>query len=159
METTWIVIANAGRARLFADPGQGKALQEVGDMVNTAARLRTSDTETDRLGPTSAGQSIHNTGGALPNKQYEPAQTPDERAAESFAKDVAAHLLQAQQDGQFDKLDIVAAPKFLGLLRACLDPQLKARVNLELDKDYTHLASHQVREHIEAVNRKQQTSG
>ncbi len=52
MDTTWIVIANAGRARIFSREGAADALHEVDDMVNAAVRLRTAETETDRLGPT-----------------------------------------------------------------------------------------------------------
>jgi hypothetical protein len=51
------VVANAGRARIFAEPGgnadsNNSELEEINDMVNAAVRLRTAETETDRLGPT-----------------------------------------------------------------------------------------------------------
>ncbi len=94
MDHTWIVVANASRARLFSRAGANGALDEIDDMVNAAVRLRTAETETDRLGPTSAGNSIHNTGGALPNKAYEPPQTPTEHETELFARSAIAALLQ-----------------------------------------------------------------
>lgn len=150
MNTVWIVSADAGRARIFAESQPDGALQEVDDMVNTAARMRTSETYTDKLGPRAAGKSIHNTGGALPNKQYEPPQTPEEREAESFAKDLSGMLLAAHRQGRFQKLALVAAPKFLGLLRTVLDPELKPLVSLELNKDYTHSNAQQLREQIQA---------
>lgn len=154
MDTTWIVSANAGRARIFAETDRNSPLQEVNDMVNTAARIPTSDEYTDRLGPTSAGKSIHNTGGALPNKQYEPEQTPDEREAESFAKDICGFLMKAQQAGQFQKLKLVASPKFLGALRMQLDANLKPLVTAEIDKDYTHSNGQQLREQLQAQQSK-----
>jgi protein required for attachment to host cells len=155
MTTTWIVSADRGRARIFAQTDPQQPLEEIEDMVNTAARIRTSEQYTDRLGPTSAGQSIHNTGGALPNKQYEPQQTMDEREAESFAKDISAFLLKAHQDGRYQKLDLIAEPKFLGVLRMVLDNQVKPLVELELNKDYTHFNGHQLREHLQAQKAKQ----
>ncbi len=156
MDTTWIVSANAGRARIFADEQQGKPLHEVNSMINPGARIRTSDDYTDRLGPTSAGNSIHNTGGALPNKQYEPPQTPEEREAESFAKDIAAYLIQAQRESRFQKLALVAAPKFLGLLRSVIDPQLRPLLELEVNKDYTQLTGQELQAQLLALSQKKE---
>lgn len=155
MNTNWIVVADAGRARIFSESDPSQALQEVEDMVNTAARIRTSDQYTDRLGPTSAGKSIHNTGGALPNKQYEPPQSMAEREAESFAKDIWGFLLKGHQDGKFQKITLIAAPKFLGALRMFMDPQLKSLVAQELNKDYTHLSGHQLREQMQSLSAKE----
>jgi protein required for attachment to host cells len=154
MSTTWIVSADAGRARIFAESDPQQPLEEIEDMVSAAARLRVSDINTDRLGPTSAGKSIHNTGGALPNKQYEPAQTPEERDAEFFAKDISAFLLKALQGQRFQKLALVAEPKFLGVLRMQIDNQLKPLINFELNKDYSHLNAHQLREQLQAQKSK-----
>jgi protein required for attachment to host cells len=150
MHTTWIVTADNGRARIFAESDHKARLQEVESMVNTTARMRTADIYSDRLGPTAAGQSMHNTGGATPNKQYEPPQTPDEREAELFAKDISALLLKSHQEGRFQQLALVAAPKFLGVLRAVLAPQLKPLVGLEINKDYTHSNGQQLREQLQA---------
>ena len=159
MNTTWIVTADAGRARIFADSGKQEPLQEIDDMVNTAIRMRISDKLTDRLGPTSAGQSIHNTGGAAPNKQYEPPQTQDERDAESFAKDLSAALLQGQQEKRFDSLVIAAAPRLLGLLRKVMDPRVQAAVTFEINKDYTHLNAQQLREQIRQQQEEKRPAG
>src|SRR6476661_4156054 len=113
MNTNWIVSANASRARFFAQAPASDSLEEINDMVNDAARLRMIDTETDKLGPTSATKSIHNTGGATPNKLYEPAQTPDEHQAELFAKDIAGYLLECHREGKFDQVSLVVSPQFL----------------------------------------------
>jgi protein required for attachment to host cells len=155
MDTTWIVVADAGRARIFSESDASQPLQEVEDMVHTAARLRTSEVNTDRIGTTAAGQSIHNTGGATPNKQYEPQQTVEEREAEMFARDVTGFLLKGHQDGKFKKITLIAEPKFLGALRMFIDPQLKPLVKQELNKDYTHLSGHQLREQMQSLNSKQ----
>lgn len=153
MEPTWIVAANAGRARFFAEPGgtaDQSELEEIKDMVNAAVRLRTADTETDRLGPTSATKSIHNTGGAAPNKTYEPPQTPTEHETELFARSINSFLLQARREGRFGQLALVASPQFLGVLRKLLDPQLTPLLKLDINKDYTHLNARQLREQLQA---------
>jgi protein required for attachment to host cells len=155
METSWIVTADEGRARFFSESDPSKPLQEIDAMVNTAARMRTLGKISDKMSPRAAGASAHSTGGATPTNQYEPRQTPEEREAESFAKAISDYLLRAYAAGQFQKLDLFAAPKFLGMLRMLLDPQLKPLVSLEVNKDYTHLSAHQLREQIHTHQRQQ----
>lgn len=146
---TWIVSANASRARFFSQSNLTDPLEEFEDMVNDAARLSTSEVETDRMGPTSAGKSIHNVGGATPNKTFEPKQMPDKRAAEFFARDIAEYLLRAHREGRFQQLSLVVSPQFLGALRKFLDPSLQDAVKLELNKDYTHFSPEELRQHIQ----------
>lgn len=160
MQTTWIIAANAGRARFFSESDSAEPLQELEDMVNSVAHLRTVDTETDRLGPTSASGSSHNIGNpqgtgaahngqaGAPNKQYQPAQTPAQHAAEKFAKDISQYLLDAHRDGRYKQLVVAASPEFLGTLRSNLDPQLKSLIKFEVNKDYTHSNPQQLREQL-----------
>jgi protein required for attachment to host cells len=150
MSTSWIVSADAGRARIFAESDAQKPYEEVEDLVSPNARARDIDINTDRIGTTAAGQSIHNTGGATPNKQYEPTQTPEQHDAQQFAKEICAVLLKGWQDKRFGKLTLVAEPKFLGVLRGELDNQLKPLVELELNKDYSHSNGLQLREQLQA---------
>jgi protein required for attachment to host cells len=167
MQTTWIISANAGRARFFSESDPAEPLQEIEDMVNEPARLRDVDMETDKLGPTSAGKSSHNIGAnegvgfahnakaGAPNKQYQPAQTPEEHETEKFVKDISNYLLEAHRDGRFQQLVISASPQFLGALRSFLDPQIKPLIKLEVNKDYTHSNAQELREQLRAQLHKQ----
>lgn len=160
MQTTWIIAANAGRARFFADADPAAPLQEIEDMVNDAARLRTSDINTDEVGATSATNTSHNIGGneaagfahnakaGAPNKLYQPAQTPQQHEAEKFAKDISKYLMQAHQEGRYKQLVLAASPEFLGALRTNLDSHVKSLIKLEVNKDYTHSNAQQLREQV-----------
>jgi len=162
MPTTWIIAANAGRVRFFAETDSNEALHELQDMVNPAAQLRTVDTETDRLGPTAAAGSGHNIGGTqgvslshnaqagAPNKQYQPAQTPQQHATDLFAKDVAEFLLKSHQEGSYQQLVLAASPEFLGVLRTKLNPAVQGLIKTEVNKDYTHSNGQQLREQLQA---------
>lgn len=155
MNATWILSANASRARFFSQGNLTEPLEEINDMVNEGSRLRmVESTESDKRGPMAGTKSMHNTGGALPNKLYEPPTTPDVREAELFARDIASYLLENQRDGRFDKLSVVAAPQFLGMLRKVLDPQVQSTINLEIDKDYTQFNPGQLLDHIETYKAK-----
>lgn len=155
MGATWIVSANAGRARFFSQSAASEALEEVNNMVNDAARLRTEESQTDRLGPRAAGDSIHSVGGATPTSLYEPAKTPQEHQSEIFARDIAGFLTHAHQEGGFQKLSLIASPQFLGLLRKELEPKFSAMIELQIDKDYTQYSAPQLLEALNAARAKQ----
>jgi protein required for attachment to host cells len=150
MEATWIVVANAGRARLFSRLDRTRRLSEVGDMVNTAVRLRTQDTESDALGQHAASKSRHNVGAPMQPSGYEPHQSPAEHQTETFARSLANHLREARQQGRYAQLVLMASPEFLGVLRKQLDPQLADRVAATIDKDYTQCTPVEILDHLEA---------
>jgi protein required for attachment to host cells len=167
MQTTWIIAANAGRARFFSESDPTKPLAEIEDMVNSAVRLRVLETESDKIGPTAATNSGHNIGGTqgvggahngkvgAPNKAYQPAHTPAEQEAEQFAKDISSYLLKASQEGRFQRLVVSASPQFLGALRSFLDPHVKSLITFELNKDYTHFNGQQLREQLHSQQSKE----
>jgi protein required for attachment to host cells len=161
MQTTWVLSANAGRARFFSESDPAAPLEEVQDMINSAMRERVLDaSETDKLGPTAAAGSSHNIGGTegvgfahnakagAPNKLYQPAQTPAEHEAEKFAKDICKFLTEAHQAGRFQQLVVSASPQFLGALRGELDNNLKHLIKFEVNKDYTHCNAQELREQL-----------
>ncbi|MBB3223086.1 host attachment protein [Pseudoduganella umbonata] len=169
MKPTWIITANAGRARIFEESALTEPLQEIEDMVSPGARQSISDVMTDQAGPTAAAKSSHNIGSGnqapgiphnansgAPNKQYQPAVTPNEAEAVKFAKDISSYLSKAHQEGRFAQLVISASPQFLGTLRTVIDPQLKDLIKTEFNKDYTHFNGPQLREQLQALKDKQE---
>jgi Protein required for attachment to host cells len=168
MKPTWIITANAGRARFFEESALTEPLREIEDMVNSGARQSISDLVTDQIGPTAAAGSGHNIGGTqgvglshnanvgAPNKAYQPAVTPVEAETIRFAKEIAAYLAKAHQEGKFGKLVISASPQFLGTLRSVIDPHLKDVIKTEFNKDYTSVPVNQLREQLQALKDKQE---
>lgn len=150
MDATWIVVANAGRARFFSQDNAAAPLEEINDMINAGARLRTAETETDDIGQRSASKSQHSVGAPTQPSGYEPNQSPTEHQTELFARSVSDYLLKGHQDGRFRQLSLVASPEFLGTLRKLLDPQVGSAVSLEINKDYTQSNPKQLREQIQA---------
>lgn len=55
----------------------------------------------------------------------------------AFAADLARHLEQAQADGRFDELVLVAAPGFLSSLRATLSRPARGALVGAIEKDMT----------------------
>jgi protein required for attachment to host cells len=149
MPATWIVSANASRARVFAQAHAASPLDEISDLVHEESRMRVHDLETDSpVGARAASDSTHSTSAPTTPSTYEPKQTQKKREAELFAREVAEYLVKAHNEGRFDKLCLVASPEFLGLLRGLVEPRLHAALSLQIDKDYTHSTPQQLYEQI-----------
>lgn len=149
MPATWIVSANASRARIFAQRRSADPLDEVLDLVHEASRMRERDLETDRpVEDKAASGSRNNVGAPTTPSTYEPKQTAKKHEMEIFARHVAEQLMKAHSEGRFQQLCLVASPEFLGMLRKLLKPELHGALALEIDKDYTRSTPQQLREQL-----------
>ena len=117
---TWVVVADNARARVFAWTSAKSALTELVDLTNSQARLREQALTSDRPGVASSrGQSRRR----MQNSKSEVDNTVDQ-----FARDLAAELKNGLTQHEFERLVLMAAPGFLGQLRAQLDPQVSKRL-------------------------------
>ncbi len=57
---------------------------------------------------------------------------------EHFAREIAAKINKAAENGEMKEIVIVAPPRVLGELRKELSPKAQSKVKGELDKDLTH---------------------
>lgn len=138
MSTIWILAANSGNATLFTADSPTAPLTELATFDNPAARAKQKDLTSDRPGRSfdSHGEGRH---------AMEVAVEPKKQEQIRFAKLIAVRLEQGRVDNAFGRLVLVAAPMFLGLLRANFGAPLSALVSLEMDKDYTALRPEELR--------------
>lgn len=129
MEATWIVVADAARGRIFEM--QHGHLAEIEDFLNPAEREDNADLRTDGYG------RFYGKGEREQGHTAEPPVSPKEHEAARFAKHIATYLDQARNRHRYDKLRLIAAPAFLGLLRNTLDGEVRKLVEQELDQDLT----------------------
>ena len=90
------------------------------------------------------GSGVRNSGGATTSA----GDSDRHLEAGRFARTVAAELSKALREQRFDRLQIVAAPRFLGLLRQELDKEVAAVVEEELAKDLIHLDAATLTTHL-----------
>lgn len=141
--TIWVLAADSGRARFFAaDTAQG-ALKEVDDLVHPQSRQHERDMASDEPGTTfdSMGQGQHSMGSVV---------DPKDQEAIRFAKEVSMRLDSARAAGDFDKLYVVAAPRFLGMLRDSLSAPTRKLVAAEIDKNLAAHKTDEIRAHLPA---------
>lgn len=136
--TTWFLIADGSRARLFARDDEG-ALSLVQEFDHPEGRAHPGDLSLDQGRTRQTGSATF-------------ASERDERAARwkqemaRFAKRLAGTLEQGAVGGRFDELVLVVPPQFLGLLRSKLHPKVEERILTTLTKDLTDLSEHELKQ-------------
>ena len=137
---TWILVANAARARLFEAEENDGRLVERAAFEHPEARLHGAELTRDR------GGSVQESASDMRHR-IEPRQDPHDKVAVEFAHALADMLDQGRIDHDFERLILVAPPRFLGQLRDSLDEQVARLVSESLHKD----ASRATAEEIESM--------
>lgn len=142
---TWIVVADAGRARILSPAENGSmALDERGHLDNNEARQEEHEVLSDRSGHVSQGP-----GGI--GHTFESRVSHGEHVAETFAKKLCARLDKARTTGQISKIYLLAAPHFLGLMRKNLDKDTHRLVAGEFATDLTQHSAADIRRVLPTV--------
>jgi protein required for attachment to host cells len=131
--TKWVVVADAGRARIFETDAKAKHVSEIADLANPEGR--SSDNE---LAGYVGGES-------RPGPQSSPVEPgAREHAVDLFSKEVARYLDSARGERRYDRLYLIAEPDFLGRLRSDVTPEVGEMVADTLDKDISWFSPHDV---------------
>lgn len=127
--TDWIVVANEATAEIYARATRHGSLEKILTFHNDAARGREAELASDREGRSfdSHGQGRH----AMTREK----SGPKRHAAEAFAREVAARLEKGLHDGHCAGYALIAAPRFLGMLRKELGGPGMPEPLLTMDKD------------------------
>jgi protein required for attachment to host cells len=124
---TWILVADASRARIFAAEKALSPLEEIRALTSPEGRLHEGDLVSDK------GGRDRNPGVGAHGFNVEDEHKQDN--AERFAAQVCQELESARNAGEFRKLYVVAAPGFLGMLRRHQSSPLRQMVAGEVDKN------------------------
>ena len=150
MTTTWIIAADASRARILQVTDHEGHLEDVQDFVNPSARLHERDLTTDAeprfnghggVGKAGSGR----TGG--PGNDREAKRKADYET-EVFVRELGEFLDKARTAHRYDRLHLIAPPKFLGQLRKELGKEVQKLVAEELPKDLSWLNTRQLEQSL-----------
>jgi protein required for attachment to host cells len=128
MTVTRVLVAHDASARWFDNRGPGKGLILRGEVEFEDGRRHHGELEADRPG-SSAGRA----GGG--RHSYAPSRDAKDQACAHFAKELAADLARAFRAGDFTRLVLIAPPRFLGVIKGALDPQLERALLATIAKD------------------------
>ena len=141
MPKAWILVANQSEARIYIVEKPRGPLVEVGRLEHRAGQSRAGEMQSDR-----PGRAFERVGRV--RHAMEPEVDPKEQEATKFAKEISHYLESGQQHGRFDRLVLVAAPHFLGLLRKALSPPTAKHVTQEIAKNLVQYDAEGIREHL-----------
>ncbi|HLU77264.1 MAG TPA: host attachment protein [Burkholderiales bacterium] len=127
MQTTWIVAADASRARIFRMLGRNQ-IEEIEDFIHKESRQKDRELRTDAVGQFSVR-------GAMPGGDMVERTDPTDHEAEIFSRTIGSYLEKARTQNKYDQLCLIAPPKFLGLLRKNLSKEAQRMVDKEVPKD------------------------
>src|SRR3954462_12737702 len=141
MTTTWIIAADSSRARILQVTDRDEHLDEIDDLLNPEGRVHDRELIAD------AHPRFHGAGASGPGSDREETSAT-EHATELFAKRVGEYLDKARTAHRYDRLHVIAPPKFLGQLRKELDKEVQKLVADELPKDLSWLNVHELEERL-----------
>lgn len=121
MATTWIVAGDASRARILQVTGRS-AVREVETLVNPKGRAHGRELLEDAHSRFRGTRAL----GSDPEQMSAP-----EVEAERFSREIGEYLDRARMRHRYDRLFLLAPPRFLGMLRK----EVGKLVRDEIDKD------------------------
>lgn len=138
---TWILVADEGRARLFAGERLDGELLEVAGFAHPAAHHPESEAQ-DRLPRVqeSVGSARH---------AIQPRTSAEDKQADAFARALGEVLEDGRVQARYERLILVAAPRFLGRLRSALDPQVARLVSHSADMDISKAGLDEIRRELQ----------
>lgn len=140
-ETTWIVIADGGQARILISDSKAHKLQQLPDGSFSDPQLPTHELVTDRQ--PQVRESKSNTSHAI-----EPKMDAHKKRKIDFIQNLLRYIERSAEGNSFDRLVIVAPPFILGEIRKYLSPRLQQLVRAEISHDYTHQTSDYIYEQL-----------
>ena len=138
MAISWVLAADSSHAQILQADNRATPLVLVEEMEHPEARMKNTDLYSDSAGRSfdSGGQGRH---------AMEPEVDAKSTEAQRFARTLCAKLRQAAAEGRYENLYVLAAPTFLGMLRECLDDNVKGRIAGEISKDVARQTAEDIR--------------
>jgi protein required for attachment to host cells len=142
---TWILIADAARARLCVQTGLAGPCRTVQSFAHPSALGPDRDLGSDRPG------RVQQPGGTGARAALQPRSTPKRLAAAQFAREIMAATADALRQDAHGRLLLVAPPRFLGLLREAVRAPLRDRIEASVAADLTAVPEHELPERLAAL--------
>ena len=131
--TTWVVVADEGRARILSRDGPGEDLKEIETIVDPAARAHDADFRHDAYGRRSPGS------GAQPAAPRFGRRGQLDHEAELFAHRLSLRLTDARRQHRFEHPAHRRGAALPRPPRKALDSRLSALDDHEIDKELLQL--------------------
>ncbi len=144
MSKTWIVLANASRARVCERDGEAGGLHDLMDFVHTQSRQKGSELASDQ-----PGHVKHGMGSGLHGRtSLDPRTDPRQKEHEKFAREIAEHLDKGVASQQCERIVLIASNPFLGEIKSHLGTAAAAAVWVTAPSDFTALSGRELAQRL-----------
>jgi protein required for attachment to host cells len=147
MNTVWILVCDAAKARLFETRQGDPSWHAVELVMHEASRSKASELVSDKAGSRSSQ------GGSVHHNALAPGSSPKDVEKDRFAHSLATTLDRAMRAARFRSWVLVAPPHFLGLMKKELSSELAKSLMTTVDKDLTGLDIHALAERLRGAVR------
>ncbi len=147
MDTTWVLVANAGRARCFERDAASHALSELRDFVHPHASLGGAAQGGALTGAAAKGHG--RTGHA--GTQFEPHVTAQAKERDSFARQLVDYLNEAVALKRCSGLVLIASAPMLGELRPGLSSAAQKVLQRAVAGDLTRYQGAELQQRVDAA--------
>lgn len=127
--TYWVVVADEANAVVYQRSTRRAPLRELITLSNESARQKTGELLSDR-----GGRSFDSFGDGRHTMSKEKSD-PKTQAAHVFARQIAERIGKATHDGSCRGYALIAAPRFLGLLRDAVSRSTNLEPFATVDKE------------------------
>ena len=144
MVRTWVLVADAKRARLLELRGGAGGLKPVKDMDFETELPRTHELVDDRQPRSfeSVGSARHAIGGRA---------DPHREKKRHFSAAIAQILNERLEGHAYEKLVVIAPPQAPGALREYFTPAVRAVISHEVAKDFTKTPNSEILDHLKSM--------
>lgn len=136
----WVVVADKCQAKIFRVAKFPK-LEEITHLDHPEGRLHNQE-----LVSSKPGREFQRFGTA--RSAYQQATEPTQQEAIKFAIEISNLLYTASNNGEFQRLYLIANPTFLGLLRQHIHPEIKKHIIAEIPKDLISSNTEAIERHL-----------
>jgi protein required for attachment to host cells len=128
-KTYWVVVADESRAIFYTRDTRRAPLLEFLALDNEVGRKKAGEILADR-----GGRSFDSVGAGRHTVAVEKAD-PKKHAATAFARQIAERIGKVTHDGSCRGYALIAAPRFLGMLRDAVSRRCQFEPFKTIDKD------------------------
>jgi protein required for attachment to host cells len=153
MRTTWIVAADASRARVFEITDPERHLRAVEEFAHPEGRANNRELNSD-----AQGRYFSQGGGPRAHSATRQVSAVDHEN-ELFSKNLSRYLDKARSQHRYDKLYLIAPPEFLGLMRENLSKEVRKIIAEEINKDLSWFDARDIERYVKPYTRPAWTRG
>jgi len=140
MGTTWILVADASRAKLYSQAEPAGAMSVLQEFEHAESRMKGTQLASDRPGRILSDGGKHGS--------YDAHTDPKVYEANRFAQELAQILDKGRATNSYQRLVLVAPAHFSGELSRHLSAHTREKIGSTIEKDYTQLPPKELAERL-----------